>query len=235
MKKKLGDRLRALSLASQFRYIHLTAFLIILQNCQYSESTPLKIALFLKNRTVALALEPKSPGTEWAASAFFISHDGFLITTAHSLNGANQAYVSLESKSAKVIAKDLVLDLALLKVEDLQKEVDFIDIRKFNEGNYAEVVYSMGSPFGEIDSFFINSISKPKTFGGDPTEPNATYIQLERIFFPGFSGAPLVNARNEFIGVARHQVAVRESKHSGLGYAIHAKNVYQFAREYLNE
>lgn len=212
-------------------------FIIILtlESCHNSDDTNsvYPLADHLRTRVISISLEPKTPGNAWTGSGFFVSGEGHILTTAHVLQGQKKVYVSYKNLPATLVVANPVLDLAILKIETDSQEVDYIDVADWQTPGYGETVYSMGAPFGEEESFFISHVSKPNVFGGDPTEPNRTYLQLDRIFFPGFSGAPLVNAKRELIGVARYQIALSETKHSGLGYAIHAEIVNAFVKSVM--
>lgn len=211
--------------------------ILTLASCHKLDDTNLisPLADHLRTRVISISLEPKTHGNAWIGSGFFVSEEGHILTTAHVLQGQKKVYVSYKNLTATLIEKDVAIDLALLKLENDSDEVPFLDVFPGKEADYGDTVYSMGTPFGEEESFFISHVSKPNVLGGDPTEPNRTYIQLDRIFFPGFSGAPLINAKRELVGVARYQIALSETKHSGLGYAIKAEAVENFLKTHLEK
>jgi hypothetical protein len=82
-------------------------------------------------------------------SGFIISSDGYLITNAHVVDGADEVLVKLTDKrefKAKVIGADKRTDIALLKIEakDLPK-VTIGDPEKLKVGEW---VVAIGKPFG---------------------------------------------------------------------------------------
>src|SRR2546422_3605399 len=82
-------------------------------------------------------------------SGFIISSDGYLITNAHVVDGADEVKVNLADKrefKAKVVGADKRTDIALLKIDakDLPK-VSIGDPEKLKVGEW---VVAIGKPFG---------------------------------------------------------------------------------------
>jgi serine protease Do len=88
-------------------------------------------------------------------SGFIISHDGYILTNAHVVDGADEVTVRLTDKrefKAKTIGADKRTDVALLKIEATGlPAVKLADISQLKVGEW---VVAIGSPFG-----FDNSVT----------------------------------------------------------------------------
>ena len=90
------------------------------------------------------------PESRSLGSGFIISADGFILTNAHVIDGADEITVKLTDKreyKAKVIGADKRTDVALIKIEPsaVLPAVKFADPSKLKVGEW---VVAIGSPFG---------------------------------------------------------------------------------------
>ena len=151
-------------------------------------------------------------------SGFIISSDGYLITNAHVVDGADEVTVKLTDKrefKAKVIGADKRTDVALLKIEakDLPK-VTIGDPEKLKVGEW---VVAIGKPFG-LESTMTAGIVSAK--GRDlPQENLVPFIQTDAAVNPGNSGGPLFNLRGEVVGI-NSMIFSRTGGYMGLSFAI---------------
>ncbi len=157
--------------------------------------------------------EPQSRG-----SGFIISQDGYILTNAHVLGGADGITVRLTDKrefKAKVIGTDKRTDLALLKV-------DANGLPKVTQGDsnalkVGEWVVAIGSPFGFVSSVTVGIVSaKGRSL---PQESYVPFIQTDAAINPGNSGGPLFNLKGEVIGI-NSQIYTRTGGSMGLSFAI---------------
>ena len=82
-------------------------------------------------------------------SGFIISADGYLVTNAHVVDGADEVNVKLADKrefKAKVIGADKRTDVALLKIE--AKDLPKVTIGDPDKLKVGEWVVAIGKPFG---------------------------------------------------------------------------------------
>ena len=126
-------------------------------------------------------------------TAFFVSERGHFITNNHVINKCdNNAKIKYKTKeyTARVIARDRFLDLALLEA----KGVGRTEYLKFsnNPPEKLQNVIAVGFPFGKYVSddlkFTSGIISSIKGPGDDSTR-----IQIDASINPGNSGGPIVN------------------------------------------
>ena len=126
-----------------------------------------------------------------------------------------------EEYSAKLIASDKNLDLALLKT-DLNSN----DYLKFSyEPKKMQKIYAAGYPFGKYLSddlkFTDGIISSLKGF-----EDNTNQIQISAAINPGNSGGPVINQSGELVGVAVS--GLDKGLTEGINFAIKSEAVKTF-------
>jgi len=157
--------------------------------------------------------EPRSLG-----SGFVISADGYLLTNAHVVEGAEEINVRLTDKrefKAKVIGTDKRTDVALIKIEAAGLPVvRFGDPVKLKVGEW---VVAIGSPFGFENSVTAGIVSaKGRSL---PQENFVPFLQTDVAINPGNSGGPLFNMKGEVIGI-NSQIFSRTGGYMGLSFAI---------------
>ena len=151
-------------------------------------------------------------------SGFIISSDGYVITNAHVVDGADEVNVKLTDKrefKAKVIGSDKRTDVALLKIEakDLPK-VTIGDPEKLKVGEW---VVAIGKPFGLENTMTAGIVSAK---GRDlPQENLVPFIQTDAAVNPGNSGGPLFNLKGEVVGI-NSLIFSRTGGFMGLSFAI---------------
>ncbi len=158
------------------------------------------------------------PELQSRGSGFVISADGYILTNAHVVGGADGVTVSLSDKrefSAKIIGLDKRTDLALLKI-------DATGLPKVTQGNPEELkvgewVIAIGSPFGFDSSVTAGIVSaKGRTL---PQENFVPFIQTDAAINPGNSGGPLFNMKGEVVGI-NSQIYTRTGGFMGLSFSI---------------
>jgi len=157
--------------------------------------------------------EPRSLG-----SGFVISADGYILTNAHVVEGAEEINVRFTDKreyKAKVIGSDKRTDVALIKVEASGLPVvRFGDPVKLKVGEW---VVAIGSPFGFENSVTAGIVSaKGRSL---PQENFVPFIQTDAAINPGNSGGPLFNMKGEVVGI-NSQIYSRTGGFMGLSFAI---------------
>jgi len=157
--------------------------------------------------------QPQSLG-----SGFIISADGYILTNAHVIDGAEEVTVRLTDKrefKAKVIGADRRTDVALIKIDASGlPAVRFGDPGKLRVGEW---VVAIGSPFGFDNTVTAGIVSaKGRSL---PQENFVPFIQTDVAVNPGNSGGPLFNMRGEVVGI-NSQIYSRTGGFMGLSFAI---------------
>jgi serine protease Do len=153
-------------------------------------------------------------------SGFVISQDGYVLTNAHVVEGADEITVKFTDKrefKAKVIGADRRTDIALIKIDATGlPAVRFGDPARLKVGEW---VVAIGSPFGFENTVTAGIVSaKGRSL---PQENFVPFIQTDVAINPGNSGGPLFNMRGEVIGI-NSQIYSRTGGFMGLSFAIPA-------------
>ena len=164
-------------------------------------------------------------------SGFFFNEEGYLITNYHVIERETKIEVTVfekamngfekkKFKKVKIEAINPFVDLAILKVEDLEetkvKYTYFGDIDSIKVG---EGVFAIGNPLGlerTVTNGVISTVNR--AFEG------LVYIQTNADINPGNSGGPLFNLAGEVIGVTNMGYIF----FGGLGFAIPIDYVKHF-------
>ncbi|HKJ70641.1 MAG TPA: trypsin-like peptidase domain-containing protein [Gammaproteobacteria bacterium] len=153
-------------------------------------------------------------------SGFIISSDGYVVTNAHVVAKASRIVVRLTDRrqlTAKLVGKDKVTDLALLKVdaEDLPS-LSFADSHELEVGEW---VVAVGAPFGFANSVTAGIVSaKGRSLPGDPGS-YVPFLQTDVAINPGNSGGPLFDLDGKVVGV-NSQIYSKSGGYMGLSFAI---------------
>lgn len=165
-------------------------------------------------------------------SGVIIDPDGYIVTNAHVVSGAQHVRVSVPiittnevtdepivSRSrvvdARVVGADEDIDLAVLKIEVTGlKALRLGDYNKLRQGDF---VLAFGSPEGLQDSVTMGVVSTPAR-QLDPDSP-VVYVQSDAATNPGNSGGPLVNVDGELVGINTF-IFSQSGGNEGLGFAI---------------
>jgi len=149
-------------------------------------------------------------------SGFIISADGYVLTNAHVVDGADEVYVTLTDKrefKAKIIGTDKRSDVALVKLEGTN--LPRLSIGDSNKVRVGEWVIAIGSPFGLDNTVTAGIVSAKARDTGD----YLPLIQTDVAVNPGNSGGPLINMRGEVIGI-NSQIYSRSGGYMGISFAV---------------
>ena len=151
-------------------------------------------------------------------SGFVISGDGYIMTNAHVVEGADEVTVRLTDKrefKAKIIGADKRTDVALLKIE--ANGLPVVKLGEPSQLKVGEWVVAIGSPFGFDNSVTAGIVSaKGRSL---PQENYVPFIQTDVAINPGNSGGPLFNMRGEVVGI-NSQIYSRSGGYMGVSFAI---------------
>jgi serine protease Do len=152
-------------------------------------------------------------------SGFIIDPSGLIVTNNHVIANAEQITVTLSDDTAlqaRVIGRDAVTDLALLKVDAKTP----LPAARWGESSKARVgdwVLAIGNPFGLGGTVTAGIISA--TARDIHSSPYDDYLQTDASINRGNSGGPMFNLSGEVIGI--NTVIYSPSGGSiGIGFAI---------------
>ena len=149
-------------------------------------------------------------------SGFILSADGFVMTNAHVVEGADEVMVTLTDKrefKARIIGSDQRTDVAVVKIE--ASGLPFVKIGDANRLKVGEWVLAIGSPFGLDNTVTAGIVSAKQRDTGD----YLPLIQTDVAINPGNSGGPLLNMRGEVVGI-NSQIYSRSGGYQGIAFAI---------------
>ena len=164
---------------------------------------------------------PQPPGDGDAqprgvGSGFILNADGYVLTNAHVVEGADEVIVTLADKrefKAKIIGADKRSDVALVRIDASGlPTVRIGDVGKLKVGEW---VIAIGSPFG-LESTVTAGIVSAKSRDTGELLP---LIQTDVAINPGNSGGPLINMRGEVVGI-NSQIYSRSGGYQGISFAI---------------
>jgi serine protease Do len=182
-------------------------------------------------------------------SGVILDSDGYIITNAHVVKGAQRVRVLLTPRTAsdsqvraslgvgehippltaKVVGVAPLIDLAVLKVDAKGlPTLPFADYTKLKKG---QLVLAFGNPEG-LENTVTMGIVSAVARQPDPDSPNV-YIQTDAPINPGNSGGPLVDAQGQLVGINTF-ILTESGGSQGLGFAI-PSSVVQFVYEQLRK
>ena len=157
--------------------------------------------------------EPQQRGV---ASGFVLTADGYVMTNAHVVDGADEVIVTLADKrefKARTIGADKKSDVALVKIEATGlPTVKLGDVGKLKVGEW---VIAIGSPFGFENTVTAGIVSAKSRDTGELLP----LIQTDVAINPGNSGGPLINMRGEVVGI-NSQIYSGSGTYMGISFAI---------------
>jgi serine protease Do len=160
--------------------------------------------------------EDNEPQQRGVGSGFVLSADGFIMTNAHVVEGADEVIVTFTDKrelKARIIGSDRRTDVAVVKVD--ASGLPFVKIGDVNRLKVGEWVMAIGSPFGLENTVTAGIVSAKQRDTGD----YLPFIQTDVAINPGNSGGPLLNLRGEVIGI-NSQIYSRSGGFMGISFAI---------------
>ncbi len=160
-------------------------------------------------------------------SGIVVTPDGFVVTNAHVVAGAQRVRVVLPEPTgpepakggkrifdARVVGQDPEIDLALLKIDAAGLPSLPIARRDVRPG---QLVFAVGSPQGLASTVTMGVVSSVAR-QPDPEKP-MLFIQTDAPINPGNSGGPLVDTEGNVVGVNTF-ILTQGGGSEGLGFAI---------------
>ena len=160
--------------------------------------------------------QPDEDQPKGVGSGFILTSDGFVMTNAHVVEGADEVIVTLTDKrefKAKIIGADKRSDVAVVKIDAIG--LPAVKIGDASRIRVGEWVMAIGSPFGLENTVTAGIVSAKQRDTGD----YLPFIQTDVAINPGNSGGPLINMRGEVIGI-NSQIYSRSGGFQGISFAI---------------
>ncbi len=161
-------------------------------------------------------------------SGFVINPEGFILTNAHVVRGADQLKVSLttgEEYEGKVVGLDEVSDLAVIKID--AENLPSVVLGNSDDLIIGEWAIAIGNPFGyllddpnpTVTVGVISAVNRDIKKERGQVQIYRKMIQTDAAINLGNSGGPLVNASGEVIGINTFIFTTSRGS-EGIGFAI---------------
>ena len=178
------------------------------------------------------SFEPAGSG-----SGIILSDDGYIVTNAHVIDGAETVKVVLyneEEYEAKIIGADTRTDIAVLKIEaNNLVEAEFGDSSQIEIG---ETVYALGNPGGlSLQSSFTDGMISGlnRVITTDDSIYSMTVLQTSAAINPGNSGGALINEYGQVIGITSAKII--STDYEGIGFAIPTETAKPIIEEIITK
>ncbi|MEQ1758026.1 MAG: Do family serine endopeptidase [Vicinamibacterales bacterium] len=153
-------------------------------------------------------------------SGVVVSHDGYILTNNHVVNGANTIKAEFNdgrTLTAKVIGVDEPSDLALLKVE--ATNLPMLALGNSDVVQVGDVVLAIGNPLGIGQTVTMGIVSAKGRATGVGDGSYEDFLQTDAPINQGNSGGALVSMSGELVGI-NSQILSPSGGNIGIGFAI---------------
>ena len=162
---------------------------------------------------------PGGRQAQGSGSAVAINPDGFLVTSAHVVEGSSRGRASLTDGRElrfEVVGRDALSDLAVIRVSGADLEP--VSLGNADRLRVGQLVVAIGSPMGlagSVTAGVVSALGRSfPTSDGRASRMVENVIQTDAALNPGNSGGALVDGRANMVGVSTAVAGV------GLGLAV---------------
>jgi serine protease Do len=163
-------------------------------------------------------------------SGFLVSSDGLIVTNKHVVDQTNAEYTVFtndgKKHTAKIVAKDPVLDIALIKIEG--SGFPYLSLGNSDSLQVGQSVIAIGNALAEfrntVSVGVVSGLARSITAGDNlsgSTETLDHVIQTDAAINPGNSGGPLLDLSGNVVGV---NVAIAQGSQN-IGFALPINSV----------
>lgn len=186
----------------------------------YKKVLPSVVTIFTESNNFTEKGAAKSQGQ---GSGVLISHDCFILTAAHVVDGSSDILVKTQDgkmRKATILFSEKTADIALLQLTVLDGNLAHAQLGDSDDLVVGQNVFAIGSPYGLEHSFSSGIISSFRGFNRlyDGTV-NVEFIQTDAAINSGNSGGPLFNSKGEVIGIASSILTV-SGGFQGIGMVV---------------
>lgn len=174
------------------------------------------------------APQPQTREAQSLGSGFLISDDGYVVTNNHvvapgargaSVDSITVTLTNRKEYSAKLIGRDPISDLALLKIE--AKGLPFVKFGDSERTRVGDWIIAIGNPFGigsTVTAGIVSALHRATGQGGAYDR----FIQTDAAINQGNSGGPMFDLNGNVIGINSQIFAGQSGGNIGIGFAIPA-------------
>jgi serine protease Do len=176
-------------------------------------------------------------------SGIVVDPSGYILTNAHVVEHATSVSVLVfrhrnqraggieegERFPAKILGRDALTDLALIKVE--ATDLPALKLADSDQVHVGQLALAFGSPLGLENTVTMGVVSSTQRQLNSATP--VVYLQTDAAINPGNSGGPLVDIRGEVIGI-NTMIASQSGGSEGVGFSI-PSNMIRLVYEQLRK
>jgi S1-C subfamily serine protease len=170
----------------------------------------------------SLRISRRLPGgrqAQGSGSAVAVTPDGFLVTSAHVVEGAGKGRASLADGRElrfEVVGRDALSDLAVIRTSGADLEP--VSLGNADRLRVGQLVVAVGNPMGlagSVTAGVVSALGRSfPTSDGRASRLVENVIQTDAALNPGNSGGALVDGRGRMVGVSTAVAGI------GLGLAV---------------
>jgi len=173
--------------------------------------------------------QPEGGGGTATGSGFVVDRQGYIVTNAHVVEGADKVSVSFDEKTssfvdAEVKGTDVSSDLAVLKIDPSDvKDMKVLPLGDSSDAKVGAPTIAIGNPFGFTRTVTTGIVSAvQRTIEAPNNFSIADVIQTDAAINPGNSGGPLLDGQGNVIGINAQIATGGQSSGGsiGIGFAI---------------
>jgi len=181
-------------------------------------------------------------------SGVVVEEDGYILTNNHVVSGAADnpdstirvVFSDASSSSARIVGRDPLSDLAVLKVD--KPGLAVASLGESADVVVGDPVVAIGSPLGLVGTVttgIVSALNRPVRLAGEGTDTDAVIsaVQTDAAINPGNSGGALVDASGAVIGIntaiASFGGTGGQGGSIGLGFAIPIDAARDIAEELI--
>ena len=168
-------------------------------------------------------------------SGIIMTADGYIVTNAHVVEGAENVTVLLDSKNeydAEIVGSDAQTDIAVLKISTDEK-ITPAEFGNSDDLVVGETAVAIGNPLGfelysTVTSGIISGLDRELTI----EDKLLRLIQTDAAINGGNSGGALVNSFGQVIGISSAKIVTIDAE--GMGFAIPINDAVPIIHELIN-
>ena len=195
--------------------------------------------IYTRNIVSVVSISCQSSRSSSSGTGVILSADGYIVTNAHVVEGAQTVTVQLtddRTYSAQIVGYDDISDLSVLHIDctDLSP-AQFGDSSTLRVG---DTVVAIGDPLGvEFRGTYTNGIVSAINRDVEVNGRIMTLIQTNAALNSGNSGGPLINCYGQVIGINTMKIGTFTDNAGveGLGFAIPSAQVKEIVDQIVSQ
>jgi S1-C subfamily serine protease len=197
------------------------------------ELPPPEIFDRVTNSVMQITPLPSSKGENASllGSGFIYDREGHILTNNHVVKTASSVVITFvdgNQYNSKIIGRDPVNDIAVLKIEEnITEPLKPVEFGNSSNLRVGDRVFAIGNPFGftgTLTGGFVSQVGRLLPEVGN-VFPLPNMIQTDAVINPGNSGGVLLNVQGQVIGMNTATINSQLGGSTALGFAIPSKTL----------